>query len=550
MIQIKKLQLRTISFILTLAVLIGCVSASAMAEESAPNHVDTKNGDVVQRTYDSGNVILSNQVKKQKDNTFAVKLKVNIKDIKKISGEGNPDSSESSSSVSSASSNASSAVSAQSSSAVSSVASAPSASSAENSAVSSPSSKVDSTVSSAVSSSTQAATAPAVPEESSSALNAASSDPSLVSSAPSALKPQNVQKRSLLTRAAEESQPEDAVYEVRYYIQPNFVLTSVPQKAIYEEDSGYLSWSDLTAKDISSFSVDLKLKPVEDVKDSDDSSVTEAEDQSGVYLYGEPLYLFAQAVIKPDLLPPITAKTATLKNWDARTYDINLSVTAQSKIENLTIPCDIVLVLDRSGSMKDPIYSPVDPSQVDTKKEYYVLVNGTYQQVYHTVDNIYSGYTWRYGNVGDDNFTRVDPKTNGMGELNYIQAAGVHSAYKYYINVNGNYQEVTYKDKLLASDGWYYGGIFGLGDIRVQPSQWWPLESVKQYPFLVQSRSYQFYTLQENTISKLDALKEAANNFVTTVKQKSPDSRIGVVSFASNAKIETNLNGKDRKSVV
>lgn len=93
------------------------------------------------------------------------------------------------------------------------------------------------------------------------------------------------------------------------------------------------------------------------------------------------------------------SKTAKVKDWDQRTYDI--TIDAASKVSNTTITtqkpvADIMLVLDVSGSMGDNIetYDHVamntlsGRNSLDTNKTYYLEVNGEYKTM---------SYSRRYG---------------------------------------------------------------------------------------------------------------------------------------------------------
>ena len=87
-----------------------------------------------------------------------------------------------------------------------------------------------------------------------------------------------------------------------------------------------------------------------------------------------------------------TSKTAKVKNWDDRTYDI--TITAASTSTSTTTSSykpvvDIMLVLDVSGSMKDEIYSYtyINDNSTTTRNNltkgatYYIEVNGSYKKL-------------------------------------------------------------------------------------------------------------------------------------------------------------------------
>lgn len=102
------------------------------------------------------------------------------------------------------------------------------------------------------------------------------------------------------------------------------------------------------------------------------------------------------------------SKTAKVNNWDQRTYDI--TIDAASKISSTTITTqkpvvDIMLVLDVSGSMGDPIntYQFITENtssgrnQLNTRKTYYLKVDGVYKEMEYWYGSWYVD-----GNRADD----------------------------------------------------------------------------------------------------------------------------------------------------
>lgn len=102
------------------------------------------------------------------------------------------------------------------------------------------------------------------------------------------------------------------------------------------------------------------------------------------------------------------SKTAKVKDWDKRTYDI--TIDAASKISSTTITTqkpvvDIMLVLDVSGSMGDPIntYQFITENtssgrnQLNTRKTYYLKVDGVYKEMEYWYGSWYVD-----GNRADD----------------------------------------------------------------------------------------------------------------------------------------------------
>lgn len=87
-------------------------------------------------------------------------------------------------------------------------------------------------------------------------------------------------------------------------------------------------------------------------------------------------------------------KTVSLLDWNQRTYKIDL--TASSKVTQSTtvsVPFDIVMVLDVSGSMKDPFYEYSKyTGELSTRKSYYIKTSsGIYEKIEH-----YNGNEWHY----------------------------------------------------------------------------------------------------------------------------------------------------------
>lgn len=105
------------------------------------------------------------------------------------------------------------------------------------------------------------------------------------------------------------------------------------------------------------------------------------------------------------------SKTATVKDWDKRTYNINIKAASTSTSETTSTQkpvADIMLVLDVSGSMKGEIvtYTYVamnteeGRSGLDKKKTYYLESNGDYKPLRYYKDRLILGPGWYVGNYG------------------------------------------------------------------------------------------------------------------------------------------------------
>lgn len=165
----------------------------------------------------------------------------------------------------------------------------------------------------------------------------------------------------------------------------------------------------------------------------------------------------------------VTSKTAKVKDWDQRTYDITINATSTSTssiIETKTSVADIMLVLDVSGSMGEDITS-------------------------------YS-YTFVANNTSE---ARDDKKL-------------LNRNVTYYIEVDGSYKEMWYSS--YYNKGWRVGPR-GSSDDAAKDKY----------------NNCKIYTRTSTTETRLDALKNAVNQFIDDTAKKSPNSKIGITVFSS-----------------
>ena len=147
--------------------------------------------------------------------------------------------------------------------------------------------------------------------------------------------------------------------------------------------------------------------------------------------------------------------------------------TGSTTTTTSTKPVDIVLVLDVSGSMDDPI------SSSETYNPVYIINNG--------------------------------------GEY-------------FYQDTNGQYQLAYHCDGGIVSDcsgGWFTREH---GYLNHKGTQLTPKTSASDS----NTSHTQFYTRTESTTKKIDALKSAVNGFIDSVAAKSADSQIAIVKFAGD----------------
>lgn len=125
-------------------------------------------------------------------------------------------------------------------------------------------------------------------------------------------------------------------------------------------------------------------------------------------------------------------KTATLLDWDQRTYKIDLTASSKTT-QSMKIPYDIVLVLDQSGSMSQNFveYNKIDGSKMYWGPYYVKTQNGIYQQLNR------SGKTWSYTDSYTNEKVTVDPKTTDIYEAktsNKTKIAALKSAATTFVN--------------------------------------------------------------------------------------------------------------------
>lgn len=170
------------------------------------------------------------------------------------------------------------------------------------------------------------------------------------------------------------------------------------------------------------------------------------------------------------------SKTAKVDSWNDRTYDINIKAasTSTSSVTTTTKAiADIMLVLDVSGLMSDPISS---------------------EDVYEYV---------------------ADNTDSGRNKLN--------TRTTYYVEIDGSYQPMSYQYNYYGYYGdWYIGN-----------------KKASNYD----SNNYKIYTKKTVTKTRLEALKESVDQFITDTASKSPNSKIGITAFSSKHSSQQS-NGK------
>lgn len=254
-----------------------------------------------------------------------------------------------------------------------------------------------------------------------------------------------------------------------------------------------------------------------------------------------------------------TKKTAKVHDWDDRTYDITLQASSNvtGDVVN-SVPYDIVMVLDKSGSMNSEFLDleeytgDVFNTELSDTKYYYKTKSGIYQAL-------------NVKNHGDTVATYTDTEDNGKiktvtlkkdtvyykieytkwdklyfeGEQNGKEYRG---SYTYYYKVAGNEKILADNGKtVLNFQGEKYVQLYLINESKAK------LYTYKQngdrntdvYKTVnIKDIANRVYIKNTSGKSKLKALEEASSQFVSNVSELSPDSRISIINFASTSVIE------------
>lgn len=113
-------------------------------------------------------------------------------------------------------------------------------------------------------------------------------------------------------------------------------------------------------------------------------------------------------------------KSAQIQSNGSYQITLEAYATGASTMTAAANPADIVLVLDVSGSMDDPIYEKVYSSNLNQKNTYYIQLYGEYQKVTWSKENKSWGYYYYY--QGGIQWESVTPKdSNSDNQDGHIQ---------------------------------------------------------------------------------------------------------------------------------
>ena len=278
-------------------------------------------------------------------------------------------------------------------------------------------------------------------------------------------------------------------------------------------------------------------------------------------------------------------------------YDLTMSAyatggTMTQELES-DVPLDIVLVLDQSGSMlaADMASSSGYVSAgnkawtVSQAVGYYAEVDGEYYELKAERGNIYTGKVhpyltddllgtsggedWHTGWVSRETGYYVIDESSGSPQLTklYSRSYGYVGGYDcqfYYYDASGNVHYIPFNSAngsttaSYSRSGWSLGtGTMNSNSNRLWTTAYW-LSSAESYNQLYYTKdggvdvlfgpevtydnqtvyTGDLYYLSSNTQTRLEALREAAGNFVDTITERAKttgaDHRVAVVGFAGN----------------
>lgn len=107
-------------------------------------------------------------------------------------------------------------------------------------------------------------------------------------------------------------------------------------------------------------------------------------------------------------------KTVSVKDYNARTYQIDLTASSKAtQAVTTTTPYDIVMVLDTSGSMSDTFYKYTEyTGNLNSKESYYIKTDDKiYQKIKYSDGGWWEDSYWYYKNT-DETEVRVTQETN------------------------------------------------------------------------------------------------------------------------------------------
>lgn len=224
-------------------------------------------------------------------------------------------------------------------------------------------------------------------------------------------------------------------------------------------------------------------------------------------------------------------KTATVRNWDSRTYDINLEADTKDITTITPVPYDIVMVLDRSSSMDTSFvqYQEFMGSEFESGSQYFYKTQyGLYQLL--DVDVSRSKTSALFTDTEGGN-KKVEVK---LGENTIYERAN-------YEKFDGDeFEGVYYGDYFVPSKIYYYkqdDGKYSFVRVESETKGQVDINNVRVNIDLSNQNTKSRIYIDTDSMSKKNALAKAADEFIDSVAKLSPNSRISIVDYSSGDKI-------------
>lgn len=261
-----------------------------------------------------------------------------------------------------------------------------------------------------------------------------------------------------------------------------------------------------------------------------------------------------------------TNKTAKVHDWDDRTYDITLQASSNVTGDVVSsVPYDIVMVLDKSGSMNSE-FPDLDEYTEDTFKE----IGGDTKYYYKTQSGIYQELTIQFGaNSGTyfDTESGTDKTVELKKDTIYYRTTYqkwekdqfdgtvvqqnsfsiFDSDWTYYYKVNDKETLKDDNNKLMNTKGQQYLKLSMINNTKAQIRT--PLASGDEQIKTIKMPDVKAHiyatNINDSGPSKNSALVGSVKQFINNVNTLSPDSRISIIDFSADATLYSRDDGKN-----
>lgn len=298
--------------------------------------------------------------------------------------------------------------------------------------------------------------------------------------------------------------------------------------------------------------------PTYDVSNAD--AIDKTDKASGKVNFGSNPQITITNHLKLSEASIATNKTAKVHDWDDRTYDITLQASSNVTGDVVSsVPYDIVMVLDKSGSMDSEFLDleeyTEDTFDIDMSdiKYYYKTKSGIYQEL-SIKENGAKEATYIDTEDSNEIKTVTLKRDTVYYRAEYLKWSKDHfEGYPVSENWFEGYYTYVYRvaenEKLTADDGKTelnfrdkkYVELYLISETKAKLYTYkknGDRDTSVYKTVNIKDIANRVYIKNPNGKSKLKALEEASSQFVSNVSELSPDSRISIINFASTAEIK------------